>query len=710
MSDTEKSDADDGENTVSDDDAEILKYAKDAYKKDKIHWDTLIYEKARDDLKILSDDETAQMDEKIYNQRLKTGRPITIVDYLSQFAHQVSNNIKINTPSINPIPAGGKASVDKAEKLKFAIKGIEYKSAADDVYDTAATGAVKCSIGYAFVDHDFAGYDGFDQQLQIKRCINPFLVYPDSNFKECDGRDMMHGTILEKVLVKDFKKDFGDDATICSFDDNGQRGDKAYQDDEEIFIAQFFRKIETDEEETGKDKNGKDVTRKKTKCTIQRYKLSGQQVLKTTTFPGEYVPIVPFVGEEAWEDGERHYLSLIRKAKSAQKSLNLKKSIEDEVLMKQPLAPVMVPAGAIENYKDDWLDPSKSMALRYDVWDAEGRQMPPPQRLNPPIASEGLHLAAQTNMDDIKASMGIYSNSLGQQGQEVSGKAINARKIQADVATYHFGDNTVKSITQIGRIIVCAWNEINDTPREIFGINGENKHTSFGINGHKVDGQDESFDFSGDKYDVRVITGQSYTTVRQESAEFYQDLVKSSPDMIKVCGDLMFENMDIAGAQAMASRMKKLIDPQLLAEEGDEQDPQVAALNGQLQQASQALEQAGAVNQQLEQQLKDKNAAIMAKTQVDTEKNQISKMQIQLDQQASQFDQMMSMMELALKDKQLNITEQNNAGQLALQAQGADFGMLMQMMQRIEAALTQQQSPALGDVPANDGGANQGSI
>lgn len=704
---TDPSDSENEKDDISKsaDGVDILEYSKERFKKDKTHWDK-IYDVAKDDLEILSDDEAAQWDEKIYNQRVKTGRPITTVDYLSQFVHQVANNIRVNTPSINPIPAGGKASVEKATKLKYAIKGIEYQSRADDVYDTGSTSAVKCSIGYAFVDHDFNGFDGFDQKLIIKRCTNPFLVYPDSNFKEADGRDQWHCTVLEKMLVKDFKKEFGDKAVICSFEDEG---DKAYTDEDEIFIAQFFRKIETETEESGVDKNGKSVKRKRTKCTIERYKLSGQQVLKKSTFPGEYIPVIPFLGEEAWIDGERHLFSLIRKAKSAQRSLNLKKSVEDELLMKQPQAPVMVPAGAIENYKDDWIDPSKSMALRYDVWDAEGRQLPAPQRLAPPQASEGFHLAQQTSMDDIKASMGIYSNSLGQQGQEVSGRAINARKIQADVATYHFGDNTVKSITQIGVVLVCAWNEIYDTEREVFGIDDENKHTSFGINGHKVDGQNESYDFSDDKYEVRVTTGQSYTTVRQESAEFYQDLIKTSPDMIKVCGDLMFENMDIAGAQAMASRMKKIIDPNLLAEEGDEQDPQVMALTGQLQQMTQALEQAALVNQDLEKQLKDKNAAVMAKAQNDADKNQLTMMQVQLDKQSQQFEQMAQMMELALKNKQLDITEQNNMGNLALAAQGADFGMLMQMMQRLESALTQNQSPALGDPAADNGAGNQGS-
>lgn len=700
---TETDDETESENSSAD--ADILEAAQDRYKADKNHWDP-IFEKGRDDLQVLSDDESAMWDEKIYAERKKSGRPVVTVDYLTQFVHQVANNIRMNTPSINIIPEGGKATLEKAKKMKAAIRGIEYASCADEVYDTGATSAVKCSIGFALIDHDFIDNESFDQQLMIKRVVNPFLIYIDSMSIESDGRDMGHATILEKVKVSKFKKD-NPGATISSFDD--VESDRAYGDEDYIMIAQHFVKEVTETKKKAKNKKGADVERSTSKTVIHRYRLSGKQVLKKTTFPGDYIPVIPFYGEEAWIDGERNLMSLIRKAKSPQKDLCLKKSVETEVLMKQPIAPVMVPAGAIENYKEDWIDPSKSMALRYDMFDGQDRPLNPPQRLNPPQASAGFQLAAQVATDDIKAAMGLYNNAIGQQGQEVSGKAINARKIQGDVATYHFGDNTVRSITQIGRILVCAWNEINDTDRPINGIDEENKPITFGINGHKVEGQDESYDFSEDKYGVRVITGSNYTTMRQESAQFYQDVVKSSPDMMKVCGDLLFENMDINGSQELAARFKKLIDPKLLAKDGDEQDPQMQALQGQLQQAQTIIEQGAQAMQQLQQKLDDKNAGIMAKVEVDKEKNQLAMMQQQMDAQGQKFDQLTRLLELSMKDRSLDITEQNNAGNLAIKSKGMDFNAIMTMMQHISDQIQQANQPAIpGDMPANNGGITDG--
>lgn len=692
---------------INEEAGEILQYAKDQYHADKQHWDP-IFDKARDDLDFLSDDDAAQWPEKEFNARFKTGRPALTVDQLTQFVHQVANNIRMNTPAINPIPSGGVASQDSAKIIKGLIRKIEYVSCADEVYDTGATFAVKCSIGFARIDHDYVDGKSFDQQLLIKRVINPFCIFMDRKTIESDGRDQNHCTIIEKILVSQFKTDHPD-AEVSSFDETIDG--RQYTDDEEITIAEFFRKVTTEETIEATNARGQKIKRTSASVVIERYKLSGTEVLSKTTFPGEYIPIVPFYGEEAWKDGERRLLSLIRKSKQAQYMYNLMASVETEILLKQPIAPVMVPAGAIENYKEDWKDPSKAAALRYDQYDKDGNQLNAPSRLSPPIAPAGIVNARLESVGDIKATMGMYQSNLGEKGQEVSGKAINARKIQGDVATYHFGDNTVRSITQIGRILVCAIPEIYDTKRAIDIIDEEDKPQIVGINGHLIEDQEDSHMLTDGKYDVRVTTGTSYTTTRQESAEFYQDVVKTQPDLMKVCGDLLFENMDIAGASKMASRMKKLIDPKLLeGEDGTkEQDPQVLALTQQLQQAQQLIQAGAQQMQQLEQQLQDKTAAAQMKFKTDQDKNQIEMMRVQMEQQQQKIDMMFDMLKLNIDSDKNDITEQNNAGNLALKAQAQGFDNLLQSTQLIVDALQPTELPgAPGDTAANNGAVNNG--
>lgn len=696
-------DADDDLNSAEN--LEVLEKAKKLKKTDAEHWNP-IFEKGRDDLDFLSDDDECQWPTKEYNDRVKTGRPALTVDYLTQFVHQVANNIRMNTPSINPIPGDDKSVAD-ADMVKGLIKKIEYDSRADEVYDTGATSAIKCSIGFARVDHDYVDErKGFEQKLIIQRVINQFMIFMDCTTIESDGSDQNHCTILEKIRVSKFKSEYpGCEPT--SFEDD--QTDKEYKDEDEITLAEFFIKSTEEEEITATDTKGKATRRKVKRAVINRYKFSGTEVLSKTTFPGSYIPIVPFYGEEAWQDGKRHLLSLIRKSKQAQYMFNLMQSVEAEILMKQPIAPVMVAAGAIENYADDWLNPSKSMALRFDSHDAEGNELPTPQRLSPAVIPAGVVNMGREAVDNIKATMGLYNTSIGAQANEVSGKAIDARKIQGDIATYHFGDNTVRAITQIGRIIVSAMPEIYDTERVVGIIDGEDKPKHVGINGAKVDGQKETHNLNSANFDVRVITGNSYATMRQESAAFYQDLMKQSPEMMKVGGDLMFKNMDVQGAQEMAARMRKIIDPKLLQDDDDSQDPQVMALTQQLQQAQQIIQQGAQQMQQLQQQLQEKNAGVQAKAQNDAEKNQLTMMKTQLDAQAKKMDQFVAMMNLMLKARQLDITEQNNAGNLALKADAQQDQSLLGMMQAITAALPQTELPGEpGDTAANNGAVNSG--
>lgn len=682
-------------------DAEILEHAKTLFTADREHWDE-IYDKARNDLDFLSDDEGAQWNEKDYKQRIETGRPALTIDYLSQFIHQVANDIRMNEPAIDVIPDGAGATKETAVIFKGLFKKIAYVSSADEVYDTAATSAVKCSIGYILIDHDYVDDKTHDQQLLIKRVMNPFLIFPDHTSIESDGRDMNHCTILERMKASDFKKEFPN-AEITGFDDQETKQGGDVQDSDEITIAHFFIKSTTKSILRTQLKSGTSLVREISNTTIMRYKLSGSEVLSRTVFPGKYIPVVPVYGEEAWKDGKRQIHSLIRKAKQAQMKYNLMQSLETEVLMKQPQAPVMVPAGSIENYAEDWKDPAKSMALRYDVLDAEGNELPPPQRLNPPQLPSGFTQSGLNSINDIKASLGMYNASVGENGPEVSGIAINARKIEGDVATYHFGDNLVRSITQVGRILVSASPVIYDSQRIIQILDDEDETQEVGINGMPMDEQEAVHNFKQGTYDVRVTTGASFTTKRQEAATFFQNIVKSQPNLMNVMGDLLFKNMDFAGADQMAARMRKVMNPAVLAADSDKNDPAVQALQSQLQQAQQMIQKGAQLIQQLETKLKSKDAETQVKAAGIASKHT-------LEQGKTELNAAGKAGELALKSRELDIEEQKNAAEIALADQGQKIDLLFQMMQRIERSVTPQQPAGMpGGAPANNGGVNIGA-
>ena len=91
------------------------------------------------------------------------------------------------------------------------------------------------------------------------------------------------------------------------------------------------------------------------------------------------------------------------------------------------------------------------------------------------------------------------------------------------------------------------------------------------------------------KYDVVAATGPGYATKRQEALEAMAQLLQGNPDLWKVAGDLFVKNMDWPGAQEMAKRFAKTIDPKILQD--DDKSPALQAAEQQIQAMGAEMEQ-----------------------------------------------------------------------------------------------------------------------
>lgn len=645
--------------------SDVIQRAKDNYELDKSYWSE-IYRKARDDMFFISDDENAQWEAR--DRAARDKRPCLTIDQLGQFIHKVANNIRMNTPTINVIP-GDDGDPETAEVIKGIVKNIESKSNADEAYDTASLSSIRCSIGFFKIEHDYVREDGFEQELLIKRVVNPLSTWIDCDSIEVDGSDSRRAITIEPISVKEFKRRYPG-KEVVSFGDE-KTGAK---DDDTLNIAEYYE-IKSEEKEVGLTEGGEieeaqedaEYANKRTlkKIKIMKYILSGADILAQSVFPGKYIPIIPVYGEEAWIDGKRQLYSLIRKSKDAQRMYNYWKSLETELLMKQPNAPIMVGEGQIEDYKDDWLYPQKAMALRYKTHDIDGNPLPAPIRLAPPTIPTGIVNAARATVDDIKATMGLYNAAIGEQSNETSGIAITKRKEEGDVATYHFGDNLVKSIAHGGRIIVCALPEVADTPRMMRLIDEEEEPSQVGVNGLMAPDQKRHFDLRKGIYDIRVITGPSNVTKRQEAEDFLGQILTKDPQLMMIMGDLYFKYSDVAGAQVMAERMRKAINPKFLDDNNQEQpDPEKEQMKMVIQQGEQMLQQMQAQMADLEKQLKDKQGEIQIKAQGEQNKagHEQGKLELELlkvhqEAQKIEKENEFKMAALQLKQRELDIKE-----------------------------------------------------
>jgi hypothetical protein len=624
-------------------DEDLVQKIKDKFDRDQGYWSS-IYDEAKRDMMFLSGEPDAQW----VGLKKPIGTALTI-DRLSSVVNQIANDIRMNTPAIKVIPGDRESSEDVAEILSGLIKNIEYESMADSVYDSAALSSVRCGIGFMRIETEYEDDTSFNQKICIKRVANPLSVYIDCTSVEADGSDMKHATILQEILVSDFKEDYPN-FDPSSFKEGGI--ERQYKDEDSIFIAEHFY-IENKKEELVSP-DDETMRRPVVRKIIHRVLVSGKDLLEKTTFPGDYIPVVPVFGEEYWVEGKRYLASAIRRAKDPQRMYNYWRSVETSLLMKQQIAPTMVAEGQISGFEDEWKNPN-SLVVQYKLLDATGNAYPSPQRLPPPQIPSGIVNAALTMAEDIKATTGIFDASLGNKSNETSGIAIQRRQQEGDTATFHFADNLTKAISYAGRVIVSAIPKIYDTARILNVMDLEGNVKKVGVNGEITEDQQEDVDLTRGRYTVKVTTGPSFTTKRQESADFFGKIAQSQPEMMQIVGDLVFKYMDLPGAEALSERIKKTMDPRLLDEEND---PMAAQYQQQMEAMQQQLQAAAQEMQAMQQQLDNKQADTQIKVQSEQNKVEIESAKLTLQQSEMETDAQLKQQELEIKFKELEIKEQ----------------------------------------------------
>lgn len=555
------------------------------YERYKNYWDDN-YREANIDLKMAAGDRLTHWGDGWDDnfKGIEKGNPALVINELPQYIHQVTNDIRQNVPSIKALPVAD-ADIETGEIIEGLFRAIEDHSHADEVCDTAAEYAVKCSIGFMLVDHDYCDDTSDEQEVIFKTVPDPLSCWIDPDSVEYDGRDANGGIMLESISKNNFKKKYKGKA-FTSFTDS-----KSKEEKDSIILAQIFVREFTD-------------ARNK-KCIIHRYKFSGEDCLETTTFPGDFIPLVPIYGEVTWIDGKRILGSLIRQARDPQRRVNHWAGKESQILAMSPIAPVQAVEGTLVNERGQWQTPGKENVLEYRQKDLNNDPAPAPTRLQPPPIPTGIINAMQGAKEDIKECMGIYNAGLGKREGDASGIALQQLDKSGDIATFHFPDNVRRSYGHMGEIAVCMMPTIYDTPRILQTLNDEQDVVMVGVNGAPMQpGQKQKYDLTKGKYRVRVTTGASYTTKRQEESAFLQAAFKADPALMQIGGDILFKSMDTSGAQAMAVRMKKMLPPQL--QDDAPQDPQVIQLSQKLQQAQQIIQQGMQKLQELQKQADDK--------------------------------------------------------------------------------------------------------
>lgn len=547
-----------------------------------------------------------QWPQEVIDSRTREGRPCLTLDKTQAFIRQVVNEVRLNKPQIKVKPVDGGSDPETAEILAGLIRNIEYSSDGDVARDTAADFAVSSGRGYYRINTRYATDDTFDQDLIIERIANPLSVFGDPYSTAADSSDWMGCFVIDTLSEGAFTKRFPD-AEMVDWESYCEGCREGWFDGECVQIAEYWKREEVAGEafmlasgevvrddvyaahpdqfldgETGQPlaiMARRPVKRFKVTC----YVLSGLEVLETTEWPGSYIPIIPVYGDEINVDGKRWFSSLIRPVKDAQRNYNYWRSSATELVALAPKTPFIGYEAAF-NGEDAAKWATANVQSHAFISVPKGTEIPQRQPFAG-VPAGALQEALNAN-DDMKSILGIYDASLGARSNETSGVAINARKQEGDVSTFHFIDNLSRAMKHEGRILIDLIPHVYSSARIIrtLGPEGEVETKMIGdqeaIQAAQIRAAEQAqeidriYDLSVGKYDVAVETGPSFTTQREEGNAALMELIRAFPQAAPALAGLVLKTFDFPGADDAAEAIEAM---QAQAEQGQQKQPDPVA-------------------------------------------------------------------------------------------------------------------------------------
>lgn len=602
-------------------------------------------------------------DDQLRNSRLndpKGARPCLTVSDLPPRVRQVTNDVRQNKPSIKVRPVADGADVDTAEIFNGIFRHIEQQSMADIAYETANFYQTVSGIGYFRMVVEESRLQPGEQDLYIRPIPNPFTVFMDPESLCPVGSTARFCFIVEDMLRREFEDVYGAKEEIIGWNEGDGEGlnelwGQGWMTEDTVRVAEWMR---LEEQSTNKIlTSGGEMseaaywelegerpsiigTRTDRKVVCMWRKIIGNRILKEVELPITFIPVIRVPGEMYVKSGKVVYKGLVRDSRDAVRMVSYTFSSYIESITVQTKTPYVGAAGQFEGFEDSWVNSNIENApyLEYNPVSIDGTTaLPAPRREPPPMASQGIIQGLVLAKQALKDVTGLGDASLGQKGNETSGKAIMARQKEGDVSTFHYSDNLSKAIRHLATIGL-QWVPKVYAPRKVMRILGEDgEPQQIMLNESQpqamrqvryIDQQTgESkvrriYNLGVGVYDVVTTVGPSFSTRREEAAFALSEIFKSAPALLQILGDLYMKNLDVPFSQEAAARLKAMLPPQVAQAANQSQDaekipPHVVA---QMQQMMQQLQEGAALvqalqkeNEQLQTEMKNKQGEIAAK-------------------------------------------------------------------------------------------------
>ena len=642
-------------------DDDIIAEALDRFDTAADSWSD-IYDLSIKDVEFVDDPEGQWEDAA---RKSRENRPCLTFDKLSSSVDRVVGGQLSNMPSIK-IRAAEEGDEDVAEGYQGLIRQIDQRGV--QAFKTAFKFAVKSGWGCLLVDHDYVDDTSLDQDIIIREIKNPFSVLLDPIVQAQHVTEARYGFLFEDMARAEFERLYPKAESEAGESDFTSTGNfESWVTEESVRVADYYRIVleertliqlsdgrvlDMDEIENVRDElNMQGITLGKTRKVqarkLERYKITGLEVLEEVECVGRYIPIIPMLGKTSNINGRYISRGLVRKAKDAQRLYNYSRSVSVEVTALTPKQPYFVTPAMVKGHEAKW----KKMMVSNDpvlMFNFDNGQKP--FREAPAQGSPALMQDAQIAADDIKATTGIYDANMGAQGNEISGVAIKGRQFQGEMANFEFQDQLVDSMELSGRVMIDMIPHIYDTERTIRILGEDEREEAIAVNKTLMDAQTgeyvKTMDLTTGTYDIKVASGPSFTTRKQETAEQLSQIIAQNPAMSEIVGDVLFKNLDLVGGDEVIQRLRSagvkggIIEPNeeeaMAMQEQIQQQQQIEAQAAQLELA---LKQAEVMSEQAEAKERESKALMntvkaaveqlkIAETEEDIETKQIAQMRL----------------------------------------------------------------------------------
>ena len=554
--------------------------------------------------------------------------PLTF-NKLAPMANFLLGEQQQNTPSLECKPVSENLPVETVDVYSALVQEITQDGKSKEVFQCAFGCAIVGGYGAFYAETEYRNNYTFEQVLRAKEVVIPTRCYWDRSAETMTKSDGMYAGYQTRMSRAKFKALYGkkierdippsnlEDGTVFDDDDSITIITHWERDYKPVTIyqlsnGQVVEQVEFDSLEREIIDDGEillydgipvfiEKERKAPRYEVKKYIFAGDYELDKEKTPFMSMPLL-FLDQKSFfnKKGEQVTRPFFKDTKDAQRYINYLGTQSAYLIKISRYDQYLVSKNNVRGNDTQaiWRDPVNVQGGLYFDPDPNGFI---PQQQKPPELSQSLVQQYDRAEKDLQTCTGMYDTMRGEQGNETSKIAIDARTKRGHFNTNTPFDNLNKAIAMFGELISEAIPIVYDTQRTL-NLNIKDigrKDVEINKPLDEFGGQIQH-DLKNSRFEVRLVPGASWEGQKQEALNSMGLVLQANPDTFNMIADLYVENLPLNNNIELKNRLRTLVPPEILKAgktgqpippKQPEQDPMVAIKMQELQLKQQQLAQ-----------------------------------------------------------------------------------------------------------------------